>query len=228
MILSDDFPMMMEREAGMHETIPPVAVSFGLYPVIDNAKTKEAGHDVYKDVEFVKIAIPGDRNSLFFQPAQPTHRARFPQAYAAYKQRERVPVEGMRIEEWAPVSRSIALNLKAMHIDTVEALAAVHDGNVDRIGSNGRELRAKAQAWLAESKSGAAASQLATEKQALQDQLAGLQAQMAALQQQMAGKGVPAGAPAAAPIVPQVQRDPTDDVEQDVAAAARRPRKAVA
>jgi hypothetical protein len=221
MQLSDDFPMMMEKEAGMHEHVPPVAVAFGLYPVIDTGKSKAAGHDVYKDVEFVKIAIPGDRNSLFFQPAEPTHRQRFPQAYAAYKQREKAPTEGMPIEQWAPVSRSVALNLKAIHIHTVEALAAVHDGHVDKIGANGRELRTKAQAWLAEARDGAATQKLAADKQALQDQLSALQAQIVALQQ----NSIPSSQPAAAVMA---QPDPTADVEQNVAAAARRPRRSAA
>lgn len=201
MQLSDDFPMMMEREAGMRDDIPPVSVAFGFYPTLDNRKTQEAGHDVYRDVEFVKIAVPGDRNSLFFQPSSDSHRKRFPQAYAAFKAREHTPIEGMPVEEWAPVGRSLALNLKAMHIHTVESLAAVHDGNIDRIGSNGRELREKAKAWLADAQNGAAAIKLAGEKQALQDQIAAMQAQILALSQQQG---------------------------DDPAAAARRPSKAKA
>lgn len=215
MDMSDDFPMMMEREAshrGPHgdmimipDTTPPVAVSFGLSPVLDGAKTKEAGHDVYKDVEFVKIAVPGDKNSLFFQPSNDLYRARFPKAYAAFKAREHKPMEGMPVGEWAPISRSMALTLRAAHIDTVEALAAVHDGNIDRIGSNGRELREKARAWLADAKTGAAAVQLAGEKQALQDQIAAMQAQILELSQ----RAGPAG-------------------EDDPVAAARKPSKAKA
>ncbi len=175
---SDDFPMIMEREAGMREDVPPVAVSFGLYPSLDNHQTKAAGHDVYKDVEFVKIAVPGDRNSLFFQPSNASYRERFPRAYADFKQRDRAPTVGMPIEQWAPISRSVALTLRAAHIDTVEALAAVHDGNLDRLGSNMRSLREKARAWLADAATGAEAIRLAGEKQALQDQITALQAQI--------------------------------------------------
>lgn len=219
-MLSDDFPMTMEREAGMPDHIPPVAVSFGLYPIIDSGRTKAAGHDVYKDVEFVKIAIPGDRNSLFFQPAEQSHKLRFPAAYAAFNARERTPVQGMRIEEWAPVSRSVALNLRALHIDTVEALAAVHEGYIDRIGSNGRELRAKAQAWLADAKTGAAATALAVEKQELQDQIASLQAQISAIQSNANAAAVREAEAATS----HALRDPTSDVQDDVETAARRPR----
>ncbi len=220
MRMSDDFPMMMEREFGMPQDCPPVAVSFGMYPVVDNKKTLEAGHEVYREVEFVKIAIPGDRNSLFFQPSTVDHQRRFPNAYSAYKARERKPIEGMPIEEWAPISRSLALTLRAAHIDTVEALAAVHDGNIDRIGTNGRDLREKARAWLEEAKSGAAVIAAAAKEQALQDQIAALQAQIEAL------KTLPAKGEPQQDVHVSKPQIPHDDVETDVAAAARRPRRA--
>lgn len=179
---SDDFPLMMEREAGLPANVPPVAVAFGMHAMLDGDKTSQAGHEIYKDVEFVKIAIPGDGKSLYFQPATKSHRNRFPQAYAAFKQRDVKPIEGMPIENWAPISRSLALTLKSMHVHTVEALAAISDTHIEKIGVNGRELRAKAQAWLQEAKEGAAATKLAAENQSLRDQLAGMQAQIDALQ----------------------------------------------
>ena len=221
MNFNDDFPLMMEREAGMRSDVPPVGVAFGLHPVLDRGKSDVAGHDVYKDVEFIKIVVPGDRKSEFFQPADASHRRRFPQAYAAFKQRETNPTEGMPIQNWAPISRSMAMTLKALNVDTVEALAAVHDGHVDKIGTNGRELREKARAWLEDAKSGAATAKVAAEKQALQDQIASLQAQVAAIQAVHGGK-----AQAPAPTAPIT--DPTADVEADVAAAARRPRRSAA
>lgn len=186
MQLSDDFPLMMEREAGAPENCPMVAVAFGLHPVIDSKRSKESGRDVYKDVEFVKIAVPGDRNSLVFQPSDDVYRRRFPRAYDSFKQREHNPLIGTPVEHWPPISRAVALNLKVLHIYTVEALAEVHEGHIDRVGSNGRELRTRAQAWLKDAKDGAASQELAAKNKALEDQLASLQAQINALQQPLA------------------------------------------
>ena len=186
---NDEFPMIIEREAGMPENVPAVLVAFGLYPVKDGKASAEAGRDVYKDVEFVRIAVPGDRNSLFFQPADKMHRQRFPKAYDSFQKREKNPIEGTPIDHWPPVSRSVALNLKAMHVSTVEALAEVHDGLIDKLGANARELRTKAQAWLREAQEGAAAAKLASENQKLQDQLASMQAQIVALQDSKGGDG---------------------------------------
>jgi hypothetical protein len=213
----DDFPMIMEVDANENPAFcPPLAVSFGMHPVKDGAASKKAGHDVFKDVEHVKIVVPGDKFSLHFQPATQRERERFPKAYAAFKARETKAVQGMPIEQWAPINRSLALTLKACHIDTVEALAAVHDSQLDKFGFNVRELRNKAIAWLADSQSGAAALSLAAEKQALEAKLAAMQEQIAAL------TAANAPAPGHHPVAPK--RDTTADVEHDVAAAARRPR----
>jgi hypothetical protein len=223
--MNDDFPLMMEVEAGTPANTPPVGVAFGLWPRLDKKATQEAGHDVYRDCEYVRISIPGDRSTLYFQPATDMDRKRFPKAYAVFKGSGKEALQGMPIEQWPVVSRSLAMTLRACNIRTVEALAAVHDGHVDKLGFNARELREKARAWLAQAKDGAAATALAAEKKALQDQLAAMQAQLTALSASMTPEQRAAVAKSQAQVVAPVAIDaPADDVEQDVAAAARRPR----
>lgn len=224
---SDGFPLMMEREFGAHDNVAPVAVGFGFHPMLDGGATKKAGHEVYKDVEHVKIVVPGDRHSLYFQPATDVYRKRFPKAYEAFKKAGAQPLEGMPIEQWAVVSRSLALTMRACNIHTVEALAAVHDTHIDKLGFNAREMREKAKAWLASAQDNATTMALAAEKKALQDQLASMQAQILALTAKAdkttpllggAGGGGAFGHPTA------TGAPPHDDVQADVVAAARRPR----
>lgn len=206
-ILDDEFPMMMEREAGMPDWVPPVAVGFGNYHQIDQQKTIEAGHEVYVDAVFVKIAVPGDRDMTVLQPATDLYRKRFPQAWAAFTAREAgaETTEGLPIHMWAPITRATALTLRACNIFTVEQLAEVHDGNIDGIGTNGRELREKARAFIKQAKDSAAALSLAADKRALQDQIAALQAQITALASAREGENT--------------------ELPSDAAAAARKPRK---
>ncbi len=194
--MNDDFPMMMETEISTNpaaQPSTPVAVGFGIYYETDAAKTAKAGHEVYRDVEFVKIVMPGDKLSLVFQPASETHRKRFPKAYAAFKARtdDAGTSEELPIEQWALISRSVAMMLRAAHIHTVEALAAVHDGHVERLGTNGRELRAKAKAFLAQAKDSSAVIKLAAEKKALEDRMAAMQAQINQLVEQKSGASEP-------------------------------------
>lgn len=222
-VLSDDFPAMLERESShtlpnghpvnVPESTPEVAVAFGMHYLLDPKKTAEAGHEVFRDVTFIKIAVPGDKNSLYFQPATDLHKVRFPKAWAAFQQRTAGGQgrTGLPIEEWAPISRGMALTLKACHIHTVEDLAVVHDGHIDKIGGDARSLRAKAQAFLAQAKDSAATLRLAQEKEELQGQLKamqemilGLQAAQVAQQSAAPAEGAPAPTPAA----------PADDPEK--------------
>lgn len=186
MFMDDEFPITMEREAGMNEHVPAVAVSFGNYHEQDAAKSAAAGHAVYRDVVFIKIAVPGDKTSLYFQPATDTHKRRFPQAWGAFEKRSAggAALEGLPIEQWAPITRSVALTLRAAHIHTVEALAEVHDGHIDRIGIDGRGLRDQAKAFLKQAKDSSATLRLAAEKKELQDELAAMREQIRALQEQ--------------------------------------------
>lgn len=196
---------------------PPVGVAFGLCPTLDKKASALAGHEVWKEIEYVKIGIPGDKFSLYFQPADERQRRRFPSAYEAFKKRTSGSVmEGLPIEQWAPISRSLALTLRAANVNTVEALATLHDTHLDKLGFGVKEMRAKAQSWLREASEGAETSRLAGEKEALQRQLAAMQAQIADL--------VKAGSPQAQVKVAPRPEVSTEDVMADVVSAARRPR----
>lgn len=169
--MNPDIPMNLEREAGAHESVPAVAVGFGMHPMEDQQKSEAAGHPVFVDVEFVQIAVPGDKNSLYLQPATKKDRERYPRAYASFKERGVRPTEGLPIEEWPQVTRGQAMTLRAMHIHTVEALAEVHDGNVGVLGQNGRELVAKAKAFVKHASESASTHKQAAENQQLRDQI---------------------------------------------------------
>lgn len=243
-IVDDEFPMMLETEVEQNResphygmpipNCPPISVGFGLVPQIDGKASKAAGHDVFKDVEYVKLVAPGDKNSLYFQPADDRARKRFPRAYAAFKSRGEVPVEGTPINQWAVISRSTALTLRAAHIHTVEALAGIHDTHIDRMGFAGRDLRTKAQAWLADRAGSAATLKLAGEKEALAKQLEGMQAQLMAITATMTPEqklAVEAKVAADTQIAAQAMSAKVSgigsvDVEPSPAQAARRPRKA--
>jgi hypothetical protein len=219
MFISDDFPMTMEREFGLPPHYPPMAVGFGMAPLLDDQKTAEMGYEVYKDVLFVKIATPGDRTSLYFQPAQDTHKKRFPGAWGEYQKREtRAGQEGLPVEQWAQISRSTALNLKVLHVHTVEALASMGDDHIANLPS-GRELRERARLFVKQRTDTAVITKAASEKQQLRDQIEALQAQINGLKL--------AGAVAVAPAGPDRHAQDehhTAAVQADVVKAARRPR----
>lgn len=182
----EEFPLVMEAEynprTGRAEGTP-VCVGFGLHPIEDAAATERAGRPVYRDEVFVKIVVPGDRTTVVLTKAKEEHKRRFPQAWAAYERREHQAVEGTPLEQWPAMSRALALTLKAAHIHTVEALAAVHDGHLENLGWDAREWRAKAKAYLDGAEKGAAAQKLASENEVLRAQIAEMQSTLARLQE---------------------------------------------
>lgn len=239
--MSDDFPMHMELESGMNPNlVSQVSVGFGDCPILDEQKTREAGREIYGTTCFVKIAIPGDRSSVFFQPATDAHKRRFPKAWDNYLRRnagEKIS-EGLPVQHWPRINRATALNLQSLHIFTVEDLAQVHDGLVDKIPGNGRELRSWAQAHVGYSTGGQAeVTKLASKVEELIAQNKALQNQVLAMQQgnvNKTGEAVPsANTPSGTGLFHQRAGDidramaeqQLSDVQTDVAAAARRPRR---
>lgn len=153
--------------------------------IIDNQKTAEQGRPIYRNVDMLRIMFPGDNTKEVVrivrieasgnQPADPD---RFPRQWAAFQAQQEQIQDGTPIEQWPPISKAQALELKAMKIHTVEQLAAVTDTNLKWMGA--RQLRDNAIAWLSEAESGA-------ETIKLQNRISELQAQLEAMANQMAG-----------------------------------------
>jgi len=188
--MSDEIQMMMEREAGAPQNVPQLGVGFFVRPVQHAKQSKLAGHPVFVDREWFVCVIPGDRNSRIERPATDVDKKRFPQTYAAFKAAEhQAPVNGFRIEEWPQISRAQAWTFKAAHIYTVEALAEVGDGHIDKLGQSGRELRSKAQAFVAMAKDTAAVQAIKAESDRKDATLADMQRQINELATQLSKRG---------------------------------------
>lgn len=61
-----------------------VFAEFNLHPKRNAAKSLEAGRDVFDDVEYIRIVVPGERDGIH-RPAMAKDREAFPRQYAAFK-----------------------------------------------------------------------------------------------------------------------------------------------
>jgi hypothetical protein len=123
-------------------------VKFFVKPKKDQAKSLVEGRPVYKDTEYVDIKVAGNRNGGACRPATPADKQRFPEHYAAFKQRTDHDVEiGTPLIQWPLISRSFAEELAFFHVKTVEQLATMADTQVSKF-MGGYDLRAKAKKWL--------------------------------------------------------------------------------
>lgn len=116
----------------------------------NETESLKEGRPIYKDVEYVDIKVPGNRTGGASRPATFKDKQRFPRHYAAYKQREEMPVEGTPLAEWPIMSRSQVEELSFHNVKTVEQLVAMSDSLASQfMGMNG--LKAKAKMWLEDS-----------------------------------------------------------------------------
>lgn len=133
------------------------------------AASDAAGHPVFAQVEYVRIRFPGGKDVFEAPAAAPAAPGKsYAQIYAPhYKRFKEVGAgagqAGFPVEQWPALNVAEAATLKALNVYTVEQLAEVSDETVERLGMGGRDLRTKAQAFLAAAKDSAITSKQAVE-----------------------------------------------------------------
>lgn len=194
-------------------------VEFYIKPVIMQAASEEQGHPIYEDRVFTRIVAPGNTKTtwdyqskgiiyLYDQetgeqagysidenlPVEVCDPLRFPKAWDRFTKKGEKVKEGWAIEQWGAITRSMAENLKALNVHTVEALAALSDANASNL-MGGLKYRNLAKAALDEAQLLSLASveqeranRAEEEKKQLQEQLKAMQAQLDALTKDKRGK----------------------------------------
>ena len=155
------------------------------------AASEKAGRPIYEDREFVTIMIPGSRNAQANEPVNDGHKARWPEAYKAFREGKELPLEGTALANWpnSRMTRARVEELAYFNIRTVEHLAAVHDGQLQNLGMGARELREAAKTFLEIAAKGTAPiERLLARNQALEDENAALKRRLAEAQAQLQAK----------------------------------------
>lgn len=181
---------------------PDTAIpQFFMKDVKNNFKSNQEGRPVYDTKEYVRIIIPGDRNSIPERPVKDVDKARWPKQYAMFAQGLEMATDGTPLEQWPPIDRNQVEFLKHWNVRTVEQLSQVNDVNVQRMGMGMMSLRANAALWLEQARSGAGISRVVQERDELKSQVTLLTEQLADLASRMSEMaarqdgGVPAPAP---------------------------------
>jgi hypothetical protein len=149
----DDFDQWMNiaeaRASASHDKDRCIGV---FYPraIQDMAATELEGRAVFHEVAYVEIIVPGTAaRSRHHARATEEHKRRFPAAWDAYERKHSGMVDGTPIEQWPYLNVAQVAELKAVGVRSIEALAAVSDGNLKNLGTRGRELRERARQHLA-------------------------------------------------------------------------------
>jgi hypothetical protein len=162
---------------------------FRMEAVQNHAKSREEGRAIFEEVPFITIMFPGDKTKQVDRPVKleddvdgPSDLTRFPKQWSRFQAQEEQSGDGLPVQQWPVLSKSQALELKAVGIHTVEQLAALPDTALNWLGA--RELRTQAQAWLEKAGAHAAESRLAAENAQLREQMAAMQKQINDLAEQ--------------------------------------------
>ena len=134
-------------------------VVFFLHPHKDEQKSLAEGRPIFKDQEYIRIMVPGDKDSIVIRPARDMDKMRFPKQYAAFQAGEAEVQEGTPLKAWPMVTRSQVEELKFFGVHTVEHLADLADVHVAKFMGMG-SLKTKAQAFIQAAKETAPLEQL--------------------------------------------------------------------
>ena len=158
-------------------------VEFYIEAVKQEFASQEAGRPIYKDTEFVKIMIPGDKNYTAEREASQADKDRFALEYARFKNglKEEEQAVGTPLKHWPAMTRSMAKEFASFNVHTVEQLAGMSDTAKQAFGMGANEWSRKAQAMLDNAAGGAAAERYAAENEALKQRIADMEKQFAEL-----------------------------------------------
>lgn len=153
--------MAFGGQNGRHANDDQLLVRFYMHPAQDKPASVEAGRPIFKEVPFVHIMQPGNKESIIHRKATSMDKQRFAEHFRKFEAREdQDVVEGTPLIEWPGVTRSQAEELKFYNVMSVEQLAGMSDTNTQNFrGMN--SLRQKAVAFLEMSKDNAGAEALA-------------------------------------------------------------------
>lgn len=144
---------------------------------LNGGESKREGRDIYRDVDFVQIIIPGDNNSLVDRPVLDHDKERWPRQWEAFERKQQVVMDGMPIDNWPMLRPHQVAECKAMAIFTVEALANIGDDAIRKLGDWGRKAQTQAIMWGDQAKAGQEVTKLITERDQLKTDLLHLRGQ---------------------------------------------------
>lgn len=126
----------------------------------------------YRGFDFVKIMNPGDKTSVFDQPATEAHKMRFPRHWVAYQSRKmggEASVIGTPLGQWAQerpddLTGGQLSELSTLGFTTAEQVAGASDHQIQRVGMGGLGLRERARNYLSNKGRSAGSDELAEMK----------------------------------------------------------------
>ena len=131
------------------------------------AESEQHGRPIFREIPFVRVQSPGDRNNVLEVKANEHYKQRFPRQWEAFQRGQHGEMVGTPLSQWPQVTKSQVLEAQYFGVKTVEDLADVVDTSIQKMGMGWMAIRKKARDYLAAASGNAPISAL----QAKHDQL---------------------------------------------------------
>ena len=149
-------------------------VEFLFKPVLQGKQSRDAGREIYQDIEYVDIQVRGMPQSRVQRTATAQDRKRFATEHQAFLDGKAVASSGTPLEHLAGMSPTRALELRQAKVYTIEQLSERGDSIVDEFSVGSRKLRDDAKAFLSARADSSVVAALREQNAALTDKLAAL------------------------------------------------------
>lgn len=158
-------------------------VTFFTEAVKDERKSAEIGRPQFDDVEFVRIKFVGDKQNELVAPAHDagsmrnpetnerlTYAQQFYKHYEAFQRNAEVRGSGTPLEEIG-ISQARIKELNASNVYTLEGLAGLDGSLLQKLGMGARDMKVKAEEYLAKANDNAGLNKLMDENADLRARL---------------------------------------------------------
>jgi hypothetical protein len=131
---------------GMFQGDDKLHVRFFTMARIDVPASTEANRPIYKDVPYVEIMMPGDKNNIVVEPVWDQHKQRFPTQWDQFKRGEEQQAVGTPLKVAPFLTPAHIAELSLMRIVTIEQLANLADNALNFMGA--QEFKQAAKRYL--------------------------------------------------------------------------------
>jgi hypothetical protein len=187
-------------------------VMFYNRPVVDSAASQAAGCPKYKDVPFVRIHPPGERNNIVDKPATGEHARRWPAQWRQFIEGKQQEIEGTPIDLLYPDQPSVGATLRANGVYTIDQCAELSGPAIDNIGMGAQHWSNAAKKYMQAANRGVKASQMLHELDARDREIHTLKRQVEEM------KGIIQNLQAANAVAPSLEQ-----IQAAIAGASLRP-----
>ncbi len=108
-----------------------------------------------RTVAYCRIAIPGDKTQMWDQPAREADKLRFPRHWLAFQMSREggEQVFGVPLKEWHEDQPDLfnegqMVEMLSLKFQTVEQIARMSDGQMQRVGMGAQSLKVRATQYL--------------------------------------------------------------------------------